>query len=288
MLPPTFWTNTIWYVLLGVVTLFELIYVTRKTNKHGLVWALYLTFAGILFNCETLILIFLKSYTYYPLILKNPPFPFDDSLAGNVFSQTSVSATALLTAVLDLKLYWYFVLAGIYYIIEEVFLALGIYSHNWYQTWMTFVGALLYFWITKEMYQKSLHGIKPIFYYGYIYLALFPLHIVILEWGILVLDRLQDFNTTLFLDPIACRSLLWLIHFHSLAIPMMFIYFSRFNWLWKALAILMIYLIYYIGYKLNLILIKDGWFLVISTVSIWWMYLSVFTMDRLYDKKEMP
>ncbi|WP_143187659.1 hypothetical protein [Desulfosporosinus lacus] len=50
--------------------------------------------------------------TYYPMIIKNPPMPIDDMLMGNLFSQTSVSATALLVAVLNLKYYWYIIFAA--------------------------------------------------------------------------------------------------------------------------------------------------------------------------------
>ena len=39
----TFWTNTIWYVLLGILTLFELIFVIIKAEKRSIVAALYFT-----------------------------------------------------------------------------------------------------------------------------------------------------------------------------------------------------------------------------------------------------
>jgi len=71
----TFWTNTIWYVLLGILTLFELIFVMVKAERRKLTFAFYLTILGITLNFETIILIFMKAYAYYPMILKNPPSP---------------------------------------------------------------------------------------------------------------------------------------------------------------------------------------------------------------------
>lgn len=278
----TFWTNTIWYVLLGILTLFELIFVMVKAERRKLTFAFYLTILGITLNFEMIILIFMKAYAYYPMILKNPPLPFDDVLSGNLFSQFSVAATVLLVTVLDLKYYWFFIFAGIYGIIEELFLTLGIYSQNWYRTWMTVVLLSAAFWIAKKMYAKMIRGIKPIFYYGYIYLALFPLNIVILEWGVFILCRLQDFNTILFPDPLSSRHFLALVNFWMLSIPIMLLYFLRLKWSWKALVIITIYAIYYLGYKLNLFIIKDGWFLPVSTLSIFWMYLSIVLLDRLY------
>lgn len=226
-----FWTNTIWYVLLGILTLIELIFVMVRVEKRRLTFAFYLTILGIAFFLETIIFIFMHAYAYYPMILKNPPMPIDDMLMENIFSQTSVSATALLIAVLNLKYYWFVIFAVIYGIVEELFLSLGIYSHNWYQTWMTIVSFPIYFWIVKKMYEKIIRGIKPLFYYGYIYLGLFLPNIVILTHICLILTRHQDFNTTLLSDPISSRFMIFWVHSSLLAIPIILMYFWDLNWL---------------------------------------------------------
>jgi hypothetical protein len=257
-----------------------------KARNRRLTIAFYLTVVGIVLHFETTIFIFMKAYNYYPMILKNPPMPIDDMLLGNLFSQTSVSATALLVAVLNLKYYWYFIFAVIYGIIQELFVALGIYNHNWYRTWMTVVSLPIYFWIAKKMYEKITSGIKPLFYYGYIYLGLFILSSATLTHILFMITRHEDFNTTLLPDPVNSRFIILWIHFHLLAIPIMLMYFLRFKLIWKALVILVLYILYYIGYKLNLIWIKEGWFLTVSTVTIFGMYLSVFILDRLYDQTE--
>ena len=279
----TFWTNTIWYILLGISTLVELIIVLIKVKNRQLVIAFYLTITGIVLTFETIILFFMKAYVYYPMILNNPPRQFDDVLAGNLFSQFSVGATALLVVVLNLKTYWFFIFGAIYGIIEELFLALGIYQHNWYQTWMTVTGIPIFFWVTKKMYVKLLEGIKPTYYYGYIFFALYTCNVITLIWGFFMLFRIQDFNTALISDPEVSRLYGVLAHFLLLSISIMLIYFLRLKWKWKSLVIFFLYMIYFIGYKLNLILIKEGWFLCVSTISIFWMYLSIFIINRFYD-----
>lgn len=256
-----------------------------KSENRSLTFAFYLTILGITLNFETIILIFLKGYTYYPKILQNSPIPFHDVLAGNLFSQFSVSATIVLVTVLNLRFYWYFIFAGIYGLIEALFLALGIYSHNWYKTWMTVVLLTLSFWLAKLIYIKFRKGLKPIYYYGYIYLGLFPLDNITLNWG-LMLTRHVDYSTILFNDPINSRFFILLFLYNLLAISCMLIYFSRLNRLWKCLVITMLYCAYYIGYQLNMIWIKEGWFLLVSSVSILWMYLSVIIMDRLYEHRK--
>jgi len=278
----TFWTNTIWYILLGISTLVELAVVMVKAKNRQLAIAFYLTVTGIVLTFETTILFFLKAYVYYPMILKNPPRPFDDVLAGNLFSQFSVGASALLVVVLNFKSYWFFLFGLIYGVIEELFMDLGIYRHNWYQTWMTVIGIPLFFWVVKIMYVKAIKRIKPAFYYGYIFFALYTCNVITLIWGIFMLFRLQDFNTTLISDPEVSRLYGALGHFYLLSISIMLMHFLRFKWIWKALIILFLYAIYYIGYKLNIILIKEGWFLSVATISIFWTYLSVLIIDRLY------
>jgi hypothetical protein len=96
---------------------------------------------------------------------------------------------------LDLKYYWYFIFGGVYGLIEELFITLGIYSHNWYRTWMTVIGFPILIWVAKKMYLKILKGIKPVTYYGYIYMGLFALYVVTLLWGLDVAG-LMRFTTT--------------------------------------------------------------------------------------------
>jgi hypothetical protein len=215
------------------------------------------------------------------MILQKHSDPFNDVFVGNLFSQFSVSATALLVVILDLKYYWYFIFGVIYGIIEELFIALGIYSHNWYRTWMTVVGFAILIWVVKKMYSKIMQGIKPITYYGYIYLGLFTLDVVTLLWG-LDLAGYMRFTTTLLNDPKVSRYSLYLVYYSLSSVYIMLIYFLKSKLRYKALITLILYAIYYIGYKLNLIWIKEGWFLPVTTITVFWMYLSVFTLDKLY------
>lgn len=244
--------------------------------------AFYITVLGILLNFETIILIFLKSYVYYPMILRSPTNPFEDVLAGNLFSQFSVSTTVLLVVILDMKFYWYIIFAFIYGIIEECFLALGIYKHNWYRTWITIVMLPLAFFIAKIMYKKVQKGMKPVLYYVYIYIGLFSLYVVTLLWGLQVFGFIA-FNTTVLRDPVNSRYFIGLfLVFLPPSIGLMIVYFSKLKRLWKASLILLLYAVYYISCRYNLVWIKQGLFFPVSTLTIVWMYLSILILDKLY------
>lgn len=278
----TFWSNTIWYILLGITTVLELVFVLYKVERKKYTIAYYLTIAGIAFCIETLILIYLDSYSYYPKILKNPPTPFDDVLAGNVFSQFSVSASTLLFVALNLKFYWAFIIACIYGGIEELFLALGVFSHNWYRTWMT-VGAFpVFFWVLKKIHIKIQQGIKPIYYYGLVLFALFPVWVIIYHWGILQLFGFQNFSTNFLPNSKYSKYTLAIFQYLLISIPLLLTHYYKLTRFRKVLVILSLYLINYICYKLNLFLFKEGWFFSVTTLSIFWMYFAVVTLDHYY------
>ena len=78
------------------------------------------------------------------------------------------------------------------------------------------------------------------------------------------------------------RHLLVWIHFHLLVIPLMIVHFARMNRSWKAVIVAAVFLIYYIWYRLDLVLITDGWFLPVAAIIILWTYMCILLMDRLY------
>lgn len=279
-----FWTNTIWYILLGVLTVIQVIYFMVKTERKYLTFAFYLTVLGITLNFETLILIFLNSYAYYPKIILHSPLPFHDILAGNLFSQFLVAATVVLVVVLDLRVYWYLIFTGGYALIEELFLALGIYSHHWYRTWMTMVLLPPAFWIGKKMYVYIRKGKKTWAYYLYIYLGLFPLSNITLLWALMLTGHL-DYCITLSQDPIISRFFVGMLSYNVLVFFSMFIYYFKVKKVWKLAGLAGLYLLYYTAYKHHILWIKEGWFLLVISLQVAWVYGSVVIIDRLYQKK---
>ena len=232
-----FWSHTIWYVLLGITTLFELLYVFIQPENRSVRAAFYLSILGIVLIFETIILIFLKSYYYYPMVIHSAIDPFNDMLAGNLFSQFSVSATALLLTTLSANYYCFFIVSGTYSLIEEAFIALGIFKHNWYQTWMTFILMPVYFWLAKKMYVKIIQGLRPVYHYLFVFLGLFPLYVITLMRGLQLSGHIA-FSKTLFSDPISSwYSLALALLFVPEALVMMFIYFARPELVWKLLLV---------------------------------------------------
>ena len=283
-----FWTYTIWYILLGLTAVGELAAAFVLARNRRLAFGLYFILAGIVLTFETMILIFGKAYAYYPMLLQTSPDPFDRVLAGNLFSQFSVAATALLVAILDLDFRWSLLLAAAYGLIEELFLALGIYSHNWYRTWMTVLGLLLYFQLAKTLAAFLLRSVRPVAFYGCIFFGLFPLYVVTIVWAFMVSGHLS-FSTAIMSDPVNSRYVLLLALYAAPGgAATMYLYYSRPSRLRKALAVAALSLVYTVGVKLGLIIIPAGWFLPVTAATTAWAYLSVAFMDWLLRQARTP
>lgn len=280
---PTFWRNTIWFIILGIITVVELTYILVIVKKRKPIIAFYLTISGLAFSFETIIFMFFKSYNYFPMIITTSSF--DDGLAGNLFSQFSVTATALLIAVLNLKYYWFFIFAGIYAAIEEVFQALGIFKHNWYQTWMTVIAFILFFVIVKLMYKKYFKHPGYVLRYIYIFLGLFPLHFAVIVWYFRLSGN-QLFSQNILPDKDSSYILLAIIDYILLSNTIMAMYLLKLKWKWKLIIIMVYYMIYYVVYKTGLIYINEGWFFIFTTAAIFSTYFFVFLLDKLNNPAE--
>lgn len=278
---PAFWSNTIWYILLGISTILELVLIFIKAKNRKLVLANYLTISGIAFCFEMIIYSFFKSYAYFPMLI--PQSPPDDSIAGNLFSQFSVSATALLIAVYNLKYYWFVIFAAVYAVVEELFIKLGIYKHYWYQTWMTVIGLLLLFWIAKKIYAASSKNIGHFLRYLFIFLGVVTLHENTTVW-IQRLAGIRTFSDKILPDKERSLVLIAAIHLLILAITLMILYFTRMKWKWKIPVILLLYVAFYIAERFHWVIYKEGWFLISASITIWGKYFFVYILDKLYNR----
>jgi hypothetical protein len=278
---PAFWTNTIWYLLLGVITIIQMVIVLIKAQNRAHIISLFFFISGMTFSIEVIICCFLRAYDYYPMII--PHSPIDDNLAGNLFSQFSITTTALMVIVFNLKYYWFFIITGIYWVIEELFLKLGIYSHNWYQTWITSLGLPILFALWKRLSKSSILFTGQFWRYVSMFLGLYTLHMIIIWWTFLLLNIL-GINTNIFQDTLVSYAFISFLNLLILSIACMFIYFSPLKWWMRLIVIFMLYSIIYLARTMNIIYIKPGWLLIVATINIFGMLLFVFFLDKLFSK----
>jgi hypothetical protein len=277
------WSHTIWYLLLGVVSIIQIIYTLYHSENRCRTLAFYLTIVGLPLYFETMVLIFFDSYVYYPKIIRDPTLdPFNDVLAGNLFSQFGVSSSALLLTICGKSFFWYVGVAFFYCLVEELFIALEIYRHYWWETWMTFFGLIVFFAISKWKYDRLVRGLQSKYsYYGFINLGLFPLCTILLLWGVLDLYGLMRFTETLFSNPKISRYGLY-VTFSSICYPLAIWGYMRQQWIWRIAASTLVGIVIFFGNKYHLLIFREGWFVPISILMICWMYFSVWGLDSLY------
>ena len=276
-----FWTNTVWYISLGLTTVAEVgIALYRAPDRRQAV-AFYFTLAGMTLWLETVLLIFLKAYAYRPAIINDPAHTYDDILAGNLFSQFSIAASMLLTAVLRLKPRWYFVLALGYGAVEELFIALHIYEQFWYLSWITVALLPVAFLLARRMYDALCEGLRPALYFAYVAFALFPLVVITVWWGISLAD-LQMGNPTLLPDGEASEyGIVAGVHL-LISTSLLAAWFGGAPWRIRALVMTALLMAYAGLYRGGLLLIRDGWFLPTAVIIIGWTYASIVLTARLY------
>lgn len=278
-----FWSNTFWFILLGISTLIQLVLILIKTKdkKHAI--ALYIVISGQVFTIEAIIYCFLRVYDYYPMIF--PVSPINDGLAGNLFSQFSLSASALCIAVFRLKNYWILIFAGIYFAIEKLFLWLDIFSHNFYSTWVTFSGLLLLFFVTQQLYKhKAIFTTNRIFKYYFMFLGLYTLHMPTALW-IQIVTGIMTPNLIILSNEMRSYALICLINLFLLSSVCLFVYYSKIYRSWKLLITLSLYGFLYLAYLFKIIYVRDGWFLIFATINIFSMYFYISILSKLLNPK---
>ncbi len=277
---PSFWSSTIWYVLLGAVTVIELVIILLKADNRQRVFAFFLSISGLTFSMEMGVYSFLKGYQYFPMII--PQSPPDDSIAGNIFSQLFISATAALIAVLNLKFLWFVIFAFAIGAIEEFFMKIGIFKQYWYQTWMTTLGLLPIFWVVKKLYLKTIGHIGQWWRYVFVYLGLVTLYQHTINWP-LRLMKLRLFSENFLSDKERSLVVLSAANMLLTAAAIMAVYYSHINKIWKAAIVIGLYIVCFAAEKAGLIIYKEGWFFWASSISTGGMYLYTFILDKLYS-----
>jgi hypothetical protein len=273
----TFWTNTIWYVLLGITSIVALLLIIKRPDYRKFNIAFTCTVLGVAYSIESILLAFYGgAYSYHPKVSKDA---FLDTVVGNHFSQFSVCTTLVLLAIYNLPTLWNFIFAAIYYLIELMFLKLGIYEHHWYETWITFLGFTLLAFLVKKWYCKLLNSPKFWTYYLTFYFAVLSSYGLVRSSFVYVKFRIIHYNvySNVFKDNLI------LIHIPLFIIIniMINVHRLKLSWIAKCIVFGGLFLIQFILSRTGVMTIKSGWFLIITSIDVLSCYLFVVIIDYL-------
>ena len=269
-MPSSFWSNTIWYVLLGITSAITMVLVLVKSKNRGFTIAFTLATFGFALAIEANLVLIFNAYSYYPKIVDDL---FQDAVLGNLFSQVSIATTSALLIVYELSYGWYFVFAAIYYLIEELFLKLGIYQHFWYKSVYTFAGLIILFWVVKKWNNRLITSPKYTLHYITLFLGACAatLETIILP---LKLSKTQIFQINFYGNLSKNHTTTSLFYVFLLISILIAVYKWRINWIFKGIVFIILFFIQYFLYTSNVIYFKDGWFVIGTIIDLMGMYTS--------------
>jgi len=131
-----------WYCALVVIGVGMVIFILYKKKNYYEFISFFLFAMMMVFICEMIVLLFLNSYAYKPGV-------FRDYYAENIFGHIITNAflwpaAALLVVAYSLRFRWIVLITLIFTLLDILFVHLGIYQHNWWQTWITSVAVFLF------------------------------------------------------------------------------------------------------------------------------------------------
>ena len=164
--------NIVSFVVLALIALATLIVFIVRTKSYLIVF-LFLTYVGMIYVFEYVILVMFNSYTYYPRIL---PDPYMDSMMGAFISNfLTVPTVGLAMVIYRLRFRWTIVFTCLMAVIEWLFMRLGIYEHHWWRLSYSFVAFIFFFWLVGFWARRVEKGNRL---FQYISLLMFSLSVL--------------------------------------------------------------------------------------------------------------
>ena len=291
-----FWSNTIWYLMLFASSIAAVAVTVIKSRKRGLTVAFMFAALGFTYWIEAVLLLVLNAYEYYPLII--PKDHFQDMVLGNIFSQVSVSTTAVLYSVLDLKSIYLFVFAGVYFLIDALFSQLGIYVHHWFRSIYTLLGYIPYCWIIKKWYVSLTTPKAPVqkssgfsstkmLYYITLFLAVFAASANSL-FTTQKIAGLQIFKAGIFSDSTKDHTTATLIYGPIIIVIMMALCMLVKKRHIKIIVFLALFVFNWLLHQFGSLYIKPGWFLFVSALDLFGIYFWTLLFIRLFKTRYSP
>lgn len=278
----TFWSNTIWFILLFVTSIITVALILYKTNNRAFAIAFLFSIIGFTFILEAILVLGLNAYSYYPKIIQDS---YLDIIFGNYFSQISISSSGLLIAIFNLSHIWYFIFALIYFLIEEFFIKLGIYKHFWYESIYTFFGFIPFFWLIKKWYAKAKNSTNSFINYISLYFSIasistFTIFLVQRLLGIQLLKS-NIFFTDINKNNTSSGFIYQFIVLNYLII----IYKSKLNWVVKTMAFSCLFIAQYLAYSAGYIYIHKGLFFIVTSLDLFGCYFLIAVFNYLLSKQ---
>lgn len=271
-----FWTHTIWYILLAITSVAALIVTLKKAPDRRFTAACWLGVLGFTYILEVILVIVFNAYHYHPGLVSDS---FQDSVLGNIFSQVSVSTSAMLIAVFGLSWVWRAGFSVAYFLIDVLFSTLGIYEHVWYRSIYSLFGFFIYSSLIKLWYDRYKSGKHRFMFNITWFLGALAItgNTIILPQKLM---KLQIFSAGIFTDMSKDHTSGMLIYGPIVIILMIAHQYWQARRIVKWAPFLFFAAMQYVLYLSGFILIKPGWFLIVTAIDLLGIYAWTVWLGR--------
>lgn len=225
---------------------------TKSVFTVSLVSFLILSFMTV---SEFIVLTTFGAYAYKPGVF---PDPFADSVVGYIWGNYFIwTGAANLVVNFSLGNRWIVLLAGVFMLIETLFVALGIYEHHWWKTYMTGITVIVAMNVTTIWVARlNEQGHRFLRYFSFYLLALLFIHV---PTHILLLTGKQHYSLGL-VENFYRDSILFGLPYHAL-VALVFALFGCLakKGLWQLAPVPLYLLSDFILVKMNILIFLDHW-----------------------------
>lgn len=278
----TFWSNTIWYLLLFVTSIIAIVLILYKANNIKFTLAFLFSIIGFSFMLEAILVLGFNAYSYYPKIVPNS---FLDVVFGNYFSQISISSTALLLAIYNFSYIWYCFFALIYFLIDVLFINLGIYEHFAYKSIYSFFGFILFAWLIKKWYTKAKNSTNKFINYLALYFSIASISTFTIFFSQRLLG-IQVFRGHFFADISKDNSIASFIYQFIVINILIILYRSKLHWVVRTIAFACLFIAQYLIYSTGYLYISNGLFFTATSLDLFGCYLWIAVFNYLLLSKQ--
>jgi hypothetical protein len=273
-----FWTNTVWYIALALTSLSALVVIFAKAPNRKRTFAFFFAVLGFSYWIEISLVLFFNAYVYHPMLINDE---FFDSVLGNIFSQVSVSSSAVLISVLNLSNWWLLGFSVAYFLVDLLFSWFGIYVHNWYQSVYTLAGFLIFGGAVKYWYKKICGSPSKLIYYPTLYLSSYAITGNLFGTALKLLD-VRMFRSGLFPDPARDHTATAIIYGPILVIVSIALYKWKARLPLKAFVFLLLFVCQLGLVQSGILVMKPGWEIFILLLDLAGYYGFTVLIDRSF------
>ncbi|MBM7865258.1 hypothetical protein GTO89_00565 [Heliobacterium gestii] len=273
-------TNLFWYHSLTFIGIGLIIFTMYKRKSIVNLFSFYLFISALAYLCEIVILFVFNSYAYKPGLFTDP---IQESIYGHLVCNGFFwGGFTLLVAAFQLKYYWIFLISVVFMLVEVLFLALGIYTHHWWRTYMTGIAVVVFLFFARKCFgilmEKKHMLLRYTAFYLIAWLLLLGSSIVLLisdkqHFGIGLVDNY--FLNDIFFDVP-----------YQLIMSLTFIFFVNFlhKPYWKTAPLFVVLLSDYMMIKMNILTFQNGWNLFYLT-QLHYLCLGLYIVLEKYSLK---